>query len=77
MSTVADVLCSPGRWCLDPGRSTFGIRNTTMWGLMTVKGGFREFRGEGKVVDSGALSDRVDKFVLRHCTPESADVMSI
>ena len=31
-----------------------------MWGLMTVKGGFREFRGEGKVVDSGALSDRVD-----------------
>jgi hypothetical protein len=48
-----------------------------MWGLMTVKGGFREFRGEGKVVDSGALSDRVDKFVLRHCTPESADVMSI
>jgi polyisoprenoid-binding protein YceI len=31
-----------------------------MWGLMTVKGSFREFRDEGKVADSGALSDRVD-----------------
>ena len=47
-----------------------------MWGLMTVKGGFREFRGEGKIADSGAVSGQAD-MLLRHCTPESADVMSI
>jgi len=60
MSTVAQVLRSPGRWSLDAARSTFGFRNKTMSGLLTVKGRFREFRREGKVADSGAMSGRVD-----------------
>ncbi|TVS87520.1 YceI family protein [Mycobacterium helveticum] len=63
MTTLETLLNDPGTpgvWALAPERSsiTFAIKN--MWGLLSVKGRFTEFTGEGRVTDDGAVSGRVD-----------------
>lgn len=43
-----------GRWVLDPAHSSVRIASKTMWGLVTVKGGFADVTGEGEVLPGGA-----------------------
>ena len=43
-----------GEWILDPARSTVSLKNRSMWGLVPVKGVFRQVTGNGEV--SGAIT---------------------
>src|SRR5271167_3391586 len=63
MTTLETLLSDPdmaGVWTIDPDRSaiTFNIKN--IWGLLTVKGRFTEFSGDGQLTAKGAVFGRVD-----------------
>ncbi|MBW0013743.1 YceI family protein [Mycobacterium sp.] len=63
MTTLEALLIDPdmfGVWNVVPHRSavTFKIKN--MWGLVTVKGRFTEFSGDGQLSGKGAASGRLD-----------------
>jgi polyisoprenoid-binding protein YceI len=45
-----------GPWALDPARSTVHLRSKSMWGLLPVKGVFRQVSGEGLVAADGDVS---------------------
>jgi polyisoprenoid-binding protein YceI len=60
MSSVTDLLATPGSWTLDPSRSSFTFKNKAMWGLSSVKGRFTEFSGDGSVDAAGTVSGKVD-----------------
>jgi len=42
-----------GSWTLDAARSEIGLKSTSIWGLVTVKGVFREVTGTGTVSAAG------------------------
>ncbi|GAA4322554.1 YceI family protein [Streptomyces venetus] len=48
------VAVETGLWQLDTTTSTVGIRHRTMWGLVTVKGGFGAVSGTGEVRPDGS-----------------------
>ncbi|MFF7309288.1 YceI family protein [Streptomyces sp. NPDC008137] len=48
------VAVETGLWQLDATASTVGIRHKTMWGLVTVKGGFGVLSGTGEVRPDGS-----------------------
>lgn len=48
------VAVETGLWQLDATASTVGIRHKTMWGLVTVKGGFGALGGTGEVRPDGS-----------------------
>ena len=48
-----------GPWQLDPARSTVGVRHTTMWGMVTVKGTFTGLTGGGEVGPDGSASGSI------------------
>ncbi|GGS36413.1 YceI family protein [Streptomyces violaceus] len=48
------VAVETGLWQLDATASTVGIRHKTMWGLVTVKGGFGALSGTGEVRPDGS-----------------------
>ncbi len=63
MTTLETLLTDPdmsGVWNLVPNRSaiTFKVRN--MWGLLSVKGRFTEFSGDGQLTAKGAVFGRLD-----------------
>jgi polyisoprenoid-binding protein YceI len=63
MTTLETLLTDhdmAGVWNIDPDRSaiTFQIKN--IWGLLTVKGRFTEFSGDGQLTGKGAVFGRVD-----------------
>ena len=60
MSTVTELLNTPGLWTLDPNRSSFEFANKTMWGLANVKGRFHTVSGEAHVDADGKVSGRID-----------------
>ncbi len=45
-----------GNWTLDASRSTVGLRSKSMWGLVPVKGVFRQVSGQGTVSPAGDVS---------------------
>ena len=45
-----------GEWILDPARSTVSLKNRSMWGLVPVKGVFRQVTGNGTVSPAGEVS---------------------
>jgi polyisoprenoid-binding protein YceI len=51
-STPATDLAT-GRWVLDPAASSIGFRHKSVWGLVTVKGSFTTFSGEGEIDADG------------------------
>lgn len=55
MPAIAD-----GAWVLDPSRTSIRLKQKTMWGMVTVKGRFVKFSGEGQVgadgVGAGSLT---------------------
>jgi polyisoprenoid-binding protein YceI len=48
-----------GDWALDVSRSTIGLRSKSMWGLVSVKGAFREFSGKGAVSPDGEVTGTI------------------
>ena len=48
-----------GNWTLDPSKSTVGLRSKSMWGLVPVKGVFRQVSGQGTVSPTGDASGTV------------------
>ena len=49
-----------GNWTLDPARSTVTLRSKSMWGLVPVKGAFRQVSGRGTVSPAGEVSGRIE-----------------
>jgi polyisoprenoid-binding protein YceI len=45
-----------GTWTLDASKSTVGLRSKSMWGLVPVKGVFRQVSGQGTVSPAGDVS---------------------
>lgn len=48
-----------GHWVLDPAHSSVRFRSKSIWGLVTVKGGFGAISGEGEVGADGAAHGTV------------------
>ena len=63
MTTLETLLNDPdmaGVWNIDPDRSAITFKIKNMWGLLTVKGRFTEFSGDGQLTGKGAVFGRVD-----------------
>ena len=63
MTTVETLLNDPdtaGVWNLDPDRSAVGFKIRNMWGLISVKGRFTDFDGDGQITGKGAVFGRLD-----------------
>jgi len=59
---IRAFLSSPanaGDWTLVSDLSSFRFKNKTMWGLVSVKGSFREFAGEGQIGGQGGVTGRI------------------
>jgi polyisoprenoid-binding protein YceI len=48
-----------GNWKLDPARSTATLRSKSMWGLVPVKGVFRDLDGSGTVSATGEVTGSI------------------
>ena len=48
-----------GSWALDAARSEIGLKSKSMWGMMPVKGVFREVTGSGTVSAAGDVTGTV------------------
>src|SRR5579859_4140427 len=48
-----------GRWTLDSTRSSAALRTKSLWGLVPIKGVFRQIEGEGEVAADGTVTGRV------------------
>ena len=55
LQTLLQDAALAGDWTLDASRSTIGLRSKSMWGLVSVKGAFREFSGKGTVSPQGEV----------------------
>jgi polyisoprenoid-binding protein YceI len=63
MTTLETLLLDPdmaGVWNLVPERSTITFRIRNMWGMLSVKGRFTEFSGDGQLTSQGAVYGRLD-----------------
>ena len=63
MTTLETLLIDPdmaGVWDIDQDRSVITFRIKNMWGLLTVKGRFTEFSGDGQLTGKGAVFGRID-----------------
>ena len=48
-----------GSWTLDSSKSTVGLKSKSMWGLVPVKGVFRQVSGQGTVSAAGDVSGAI------------------
>jgi polyisoprenoid-binding protein YceI len=48
-----------GDWTIDPARSTVAFASKSLWGLVSVKGVFREIEGSGTVTPDGEVTGSV------------------
>jgi polyisoprenoid-binding protein YceI len=48
-----------GTWALDPAQSQVGLRSKSVWGLVTVKGTFREVTGDGTIGPDGQVTGTI------------------
>ena len=48
-----------GSWALDPARSVIGLKSKSMWGMLQIKGVFREVTGSGTVSAAGDVAGTV------------------
>jgi polyisoprenoid-binding protein YceI len=63
MTTVETLLSDPdtaGVWNLVADRSTISFKIKNMWGLISVKGRFTDFSGDGQVTGKGSVFGRLD-----------------
>jgi polyisoprenoid-binding protein YceI len=48
-----------GSWTLDAARSVIGLKSKSMWGMVSVKGVFREVTGSGTVSAAGDVAGTI------------------
>jgi polyisoprenoid-binding protein YceI len=48
-----------GSWTLDPAQSTASFKSKSMWGLVPVKGVFRDLQGGGTVAPTGEATGQI------------------
>jgi polyisoprenoid-binding protein YceI len=48
-----------GSWALDGARSEIGLKSKSMWGMVPVKGAFREVTGSGTISAAGDVAGTV------------------
>jgi polyisoprenoid-binding protein YceI len=48
-----------GNWTLDASKSTVGLRSKSVWGIIPVKGVFRQVSGQGTVSPTGDVNGTV------------------
>src|SRR5690349_1147569 len=48
-----------GSWALDAARSEVGLKSKSMWGMLPIKGVFRQVTGTGRVSASGDVAGTV------------------
>lgn len=63
MTSLSEFFSNPdsaGTWTLDPDRSTITVKTKSLWGLVSVKGRFTEFRGEGQLAAPQKVSGRIE-----------------
>jgi polyisoprenoid-binding protein YceI len=53
------VAVQTGLWQLDQAASTVAVQHKTMWGMVTVKGSFTTFSGQGEVLPDGSTRGTV------------------
>jgi polyisoprenoid-binding protein YceI len=56
MADSTKTALSAGHWALDAAASSVGIRNKSVWGLVTVKATFAKVGGEGEILADGTAS---------------------
>jgi polyisoprenoid-binding protein YceI len=57
---TATALAGPASWQLDPGTSIVTISHKTMWGLVTVRGGFSDLGGTAEILADGSAHGRLE-----------------
>lgn len=63
MAGIRELLGSPeaaGVWRVVPEQSTIGFMCKSMWGLVPVKGHFKEFSGDGQINGGPTVFGRID-----------------
>jgi polyisoprenoid-binding protein YceI len=63
MAGIQELLGNPasaGVWRVVPEQTTIGFKSKSMWGLVPVKGRFKEFSGEGQITDTQTVFGRID-----------------
>ena len=63
MAGIQELLGSPeaaGVWRVVPEQSTIGFMCKSMWGLVPVKGRFKEFSGDGQINGGPTVFGRID-----------------
>ena len=63
MAGIQELLGSPeaaGVWRVVPEQSTIGFMCKSMWGLVPVKGRFKEFSGDGQIDGGPTVFGRID-----------------
>ena len=63
MAGIRELLGSPeaaGVWRIVPEQSTIGFMCKSMWGLVPVKGRFKEFSGDGQINGGPTVFGRID-----------------
>jgi polyisoprenoid-binding protein YceI len=63
MAGIRELLGSPeaaGVWRVVPEQSTIGFMCKSMWGLVPVKGRFKEFSGDGQINGGPTVFGRID-----------------
>jgi len=58
-SQAASPLAGPASWQLDPAGSSATFQHKTIWGLVTVRGTFRQLSGSGEIAADGSASGRL------------------
>ena len=48
-----------GSWALDPARSVIGLKSKSLWGMLPIKGVFRQVNGSGTVSAAGGVAGTV------------------
>ena len=48
-----------GNWTLDESKSTIGLKSKSMWGMVPVKGVFRQISGNGTLSPAGEVSGTI------------------
>jgi polyisoprenoid-binding protein YceI len=59
LQSMLDEAKLAGDWTLDPSRSTVALRSKSVWGLVAVKGVFRDVTGAGTISASGEVSGTI------------------
>jgi len=65
-----------GSWTLDAARSEIGLKSKSMWGLVPVKGVFRQITGNGTLSPAGEVSGTISVVAFSFMVQEPSGIMA-